>query len=222
MRTKVAVMLVLGVVLGLVMAFGLGSSNTGPSNTTKMTGELIIELHDQYGNLKDRQVIHNLVTDNGDDLAKSAIYTAAYTTWGMKLGTATTAASKSGAGSYVAVADYVSGSAQALDDSTPKQGAAANIVQFRNQWAAGEATNSNINRVSITENTTDAGEADATGTYSTAVFSGAINKGASDTLTVTWNVTYLGADAGWELRYDTERPVFASMPMDNDLRRWAA
>ena len=111
----------------------------------------------------------------------------------MKLGTATTPATKSGAGSFVAAGDYVSGSAQALDDSTPKEGSSANICQFRNQWAAGEATNSNINRVAIVNNTTDAGEGDATGTFAIAVFSGAINKGASDTLTVTWNVTYLGA-----------------------------
>ena len=158
-----------------------------------LRGVVIAELRDKNGELKQREVTHNLVTDQGDDFAKSAIYTAAYSGWGMKLGTATTTATKSGAGSFVAAGDYVSGSAQALDDSTPKEGSSANICQFRNQWAAGEATNSNINRVAIVNNTTDAGEGDATGTFAIAVFSGAINKGASDTLTVTWNVTYLGA-----------------------------
>jgi len=158
-----------------------------------LRGEVIVELRDKNGNLKQRQKFHNLVTDQGDDFAKSAIYTAAYSTWGMKLGTATTAASKSGAGSYIAAGDYVSGSAQALDDSTPKEGASANICQFRRLWAAGEGTNANINRVAIVDNTTDAGEADATHTFAIAVFAGAINKGASDTLTVTWNVTYLGS-----------------------------
>jgi len=158
-----------------------------------LRGEVIVELRDKNGNLKQRQKFHNLVTDQGDIFAKSAIYTAAYSTWGMKLGTATTAASKSGAGSYIAAGDYVSGSAQALDDSTPKEGASANICQFRRLWAAGEGTDSNINRVAIVDNTTDAGEADATHTFAIAVFAGAINKGASDTLTVTWNVTYLGS-----------------------------
>ncbi len=160
---------------------------------TVLRGEVIAEVHGPDGKLKQRLVTHNLVTDQGDDLAKSAIYTAAYTAWGMKLGTATTAAAKNGAGSFVAAGDYISGSAQALDDSTPKEGASANICQFRNQWAAGEATNNNINRVGITDNTTDAGEADATHTYSMAVFAASIDKGAADTLTVTWNVTYLGA-----------------------------
>jgi len=161
----------------------------------KMTlrGTVIAVLRDKNGKVKQRQVTHNLVTDKGDDFAKSAIYTAAYATWGMKLGTATTTASKNGAGSFVATADYVAGSAKALDDSTPKQGAAANICQFRRLWAAGEGTSDTINRVGITDNTTNAGEADATHTYAMAKFAAQIAKGADDTLTVTWNVTYTGA-----------------------------
>ena len=158
-----------------------------------MQGVVEAIVRDKYGNIKQRQVTHNIVTNQGDNFAKSAIYTAAYTTWGMKLGTATTAASKSGAGSYIATGDYISGSAQALDDSTPKQGASANICQFRNQWAAGEATNATINRVAIVDNTTYAGEADAAHTFAIAVFSATIDKGADDTLTVTWNVTFTGA-----------------------------
>jgi len=158
-----------------------------------LRGEVIAELRGKDGKLKQRQVTHNLVTDQGDIFAKSAIYTAAYSTWGMKLGTATTEASKNGAGSFQAVADYVDGSAKALDDSTPKQGASANICQFRRLWAAGEGTSATINRVSIVDNTTNAGEADATHTYAIAVFAAQIAKGADDTLTVTWNCTYLGA-----------------------------
>jgi hypothetical protein len=159
----------------------------------KIRGKVVAELRDKWGRYKARRVTHNLVTGQGDKFAAKAIYTAAYSTWGMKLGTATTTASKTGAGSYIATGDYVSGSAKALDDSTPKAGATDDIVQFRRLWAAGEGTDTNINRVSICDNTTDAGEADAAHTYAISVFSGAINKGASDTLTVTWNVTYLGA-----------------------------
>jgi len=158
-----------------------------------LRGEVIAELRGPDGKIKQRQVTHNIVTDVGDDFAAAAIYTAAYATWGMKLGTATTAAAKTGAGSFQAVADYVSGSAKALDDSTPKAGVSNDIAQFRRLWAAGEGTDPTINRVSIVDNTTDAGEADATHTYAIAVFAAQIAKGADDTLTVTWNVTYLGA-----------------------------
>jgi hypothetical protein len=159
----------------------------------KMRGEVIAEVRRPDGKLKQRLVTHNIVTGQGDKFAAKAIFTAAYATWGMKLGTATTEASKSGAGSFVAAGDYVAGSAKALDNSTPKAGATDDIVQFRRLWAAGEATADNINRVSIVDNTTNAGEADATHTYAISVFAAAINKGADDTLTVTWNVTYLGA-----------------------------
>jgi len=162
-------------------------------STLKMRGEVIAEVRDKHGNLKQRSVTRNIVTSQGDKFAAAAMYTAAYSGWGMKLGTATTAAAKSGAGSYIATGDYVSGSAKALDDSTPKAGASNDIVQFRRLWAAGEGTSSNINRVAIVDNTTNAGEADATHTFAISVFSGAINKGADDTLTVTWNVTFLGA-----------------------------
>lgn len=167
--------------------------NSNKRDNVGLWGVVVAEVRGPDGKLKQRKVVQNLVTDQGDKFAAKAIYTAAYSTWGMKLGTATTAAAKSGAGSYIAAGDYVSGSAKALDNSTPKAGLTDDIVQFRRLWAAGEGTSANINRVSICDNTTDAGEADATHTYAIAVFSGAINKGASDTLTVTWNVTYLGA-----------------------------
>ena len=162
-------------------------------STVAIKGWVIAELRGPDGELKMRQETHNLVTEQGDFFMAQALFTAAYGTWGMKLGTATTAASKDGAGSFIAAGDYVAGSAQALDDSTPKAGATADIVQFRRLWAAGEGTSNTINRVGITDNTTGAGEADATHTFATAVFAAQIAKAAGDTLTVTWNVTMLGA-----------------------------
>ncbi len=158
-----------------------------------LRGWVVAVVRDKHGNVKQRLETRNIVTDQGDKFAAQAFFTAAYSAWGMKLGTATTSASKSGAGSFIATGDYVSGSAQALDDSTPKAGATDDIVQFRRLWAAGEGTSATINRVAIVNNTTDAGEADATGTFAISVFGATINKGASDTLTVTWNVTALGA-----------------------------
>lgn len=163
------------------------------SSKMQMRGRVVAELRGPDGKLKQREVTHNLVTEQGDFFAAKAIYTAAYATWGMKLGTANTAAAKDGAGGFIAAGDYVAGSAQALDDSTPKAGGTDDDVVFRRLWAAGEGTNNTINRVSIVDNTTDAGEADESHTYAIAVFAATIAKGADDTLTVTWTVTYLGA-----------------------------
>ncbi len=157
-----------------------------------LRGVVTAVLRGPDGKIKQKQVTNNLITDQGDDFAKSAIYSGAYSGWGMKLGTASTAASKSGAGSFVAVGDYVSGSNKALDDSTPKE-LSAKVCQFRRLYAAGEGTSNTINRVSIVDNTTGGGEGDATGTFAIAVFAAQIAKGANDTLTITWNCTFTGA-----------------------------
>lgn len=168
--------------------------NYAVNNKIRLRGEVIAELRGPDGEIKQRIVTHNIVTSQGDKFAAKAFYTAAYSTWGMKLGIATAAAAKSGAGSFIAVTDdYVSGSAKALDDSTPKAGATDDIVQFRRQWAAGEGTSDGIWHVAIVDNTTNAGEADATHTFAISKFSSVLNKAAADTLTVTWNVTLLGA-----------------------------
>jgi len=156
-------------------------------------GHVVAELFGSDGKLKQREEMHNLVTDNGDKYCAYGCHAPMTDMDDMKLGTADTAAAKSGAGSYIAVGDYITGSAHACDDDSPKEGAAADIVQYIHTWAAGEATNATINRVAIVDNTTDAGEADATHTMATAVFPATIPKGADDTLKVTWNVTFLGA-----------------------------
>jgi hypothetical protein len=162
-------------------------------------GIVTFEVRGPNGKLKDRRVIHNLITDVGDAYLAQLAYGTKIAAGlnAMKLGTATTAVTKNGAGSFVAVADYISGSAHATDASSPKVGAAANVILWQHTWAAGEATNATINRVGLVGCVTsvdDAGEADATRTWAIALLPDKpINKGASDTLLVTWNVTLLGA-----------------------------
>ena len=164
-------------------------------NKLRLTGKVTAVVRGPDGKVKQRLVTHNLVTEQGDFFAAQAIYSASYNGagWGMKLGRANTTPTKTGAASFINTTDYVTTSAQALDDSTPKAGATDDIVQWRRLFAATEGTEAAIRRVCIVDNTTNAGEADATGTYAIAVFAGDINKGAADTLTVTWDVTYLGA-----------------------------
>ena len=155
-------------------------------------GHIVAELRGPDGRIKQREEIHNLVTDVGDNYLASLAYGTAGWTYRMKTGSASTAASKNGAGSFCAVADYNSGSAHAMVATYPKVGASANICQWQVLWAAGENTNT-IRRVGIVDNATDAGEADATHTMSMGVFAADIVKAAADTLTVTWTVTFLGA-----------------------------
>jgi|GEM_PF-1727600 len=153
-------------------------------------------LYGPDGKVKMRTVTHDLVTDVGDTYCAGKVAGESPTAAaGMKLGTAITAAAKSGAGSFITTGDYISGSAQAWDATYPKSGAGAedNVTIFMVTFAAGEGTSTTINEVAICSNTTDAGEADATGTYARSVFANTIPKGADDTLAVTAKWTHLGA-----------------------------
>ena len=162
-------------------------------NMMGLKGRVVWTLRGPDGRLKDQRVIHNLVTDVGDEYLAQLAYGSQWATHAMKLGATDTAAAKNGAGSFVPVGSYVSGSAHACDNSSPKLGPAANILYFEHTWAAGEATGT-INVASIVDNTTDAGEADATHTLAIDQLPDKpITKGAADTLEVDWSITFLGA-----------------------------
>jgi hypothetical protein len=170
------------------------SQGKGAASKVRVRGHVVVELRDEHGNLKHREEGYNLVTTVGDNYFATVARGGSVTTIaGMKLGTATTAAAKSGAGAFVATGDYVAGSALAFDSTFPKAGASSNIAEWQTTWAPGVATNATINRVTLTDNTTNAGEADATHTIAAFVFSGAVNKGALDTLTTKWDISFLGA-----------------------------
>lgn len=117
---------------------------------------------------------------------------------GMKLGTGTTAVAKSGAGA--AIVTYVSSvTASKVVDSTWPQSTRTVPgcqIQYKTSWAAGEATTSGSNWAEVVlsiENpfADDAGTAG--NTIARALLSPTINKGASDTLAITWNHIGLGA-----------------------------
>jgi len=163
--------------------------NRTPQDRVGIRGHVIAELFGPDGRLKQREETHNLVTDVGDIYLAQCPYGTPWAVNGLKLGSASTAAAKDGAGSFNAVADYISGSAHA---PTLAVGASANILKITHTWAAGEATGT-IRRMGWVDNTTDAGEADASNTAAMTVFDADIPKGASDTLAITWNITFLGA-----------------------------
>ena len=155
----------------------------------KLKGHVIAELYGPDGTLKQREEMHNLVTDVGDIYLAQCPYGTPWATNGLKLDSASTAAAKNGAGSFVAAGTYISGSAHA---PTLAVGASANILKLTHTWAAGEATGT-IRRMGWVDNTTDAGEANAAKTAAMTVFAADIAKGAADTLAITWNISFLGA-----------------------------
>lgn len=115
------------------------------------------------------------------------------TATGMKLGTGSTAVAKNGAGA--ALVTYQAASQQAFDSSFPTSASSSGRrIQYKTTYAAGTATANGLNEVVIvcegvlTDATSTAGF-----TISRALLSPVVNKGASDSLAITWSHTLLGA-----------------------------
>lgn len=174
----------------------------GPVDGSATTGHVLVEVHGPDGQLKARHELRNLITDTGDlyhcKRIASGVLPAAGAdvtkVTGMKLGTGTTAVSKSGAGS--ALISYVTGSNKAFDSGYPavdNLGAGLGVqVTYQTTFGPGIGTNGALTEVVIvTDSAADATSA-ANATISRLVFP-ATPKQAADTLTLTWSHKQLGS-----------------------------
>lgn len=155
-------------------------------------GRVSWELRDEAtGLLKASGAVDNIVTQIGNqyyvDRAVGAASPPAQAT-GMQLGTGSTAAATTGAGA--AIVTLIASSLVALTSSPPTVGAGTGTARRATwvvTWAAGTATNAAIAEVAlVNQATATQTAAPASATISRAVFGSTINKGASDSLTVTW------------------------------------
>lgn len=167
-----------------------------------ITGELHIQLIAEDGTVKLDQVIKNLITTAGDEyysqmgMALVGTPNTAQPTKvnGMKLGSGTTAVAKSGAGA--ALVTYISASNVAFDSAYPTATAVAGTdtgwqITYQTTFGAGVATGTIQEAVIVTDEATNA-TSTAANTISRAL-TGAITKGSSDTLIITWTHKFLGA-----------------------------
>ena len=151
------------------------------------------------GAIKQQVAFDNLVTQVGDEYygeRAAGIGSPPDQVTGMRLGTggANEAATKTGAGA--AIDTYVSGSDKAIDGGFPTSSLSGSSrrITWETSWAAGEATANGIDEAVITNEdplTDVAGT--AADTIARAVLSPVVNKGAADTLTITWHHDILGA-----------------------------
>lgn len=155
------------------------------------------ELFDEDGRLKECGLFDNLVTQVGDQYygeRAAGIASPPAQVTGMQLGTGNTAVAKTGAGA--AVVTYVSGSAVAIDGSFPTSALSGSSrrIQWKTTWTAGVATATGIAEVVLINQSvgTNSGAA-AAATIARALISPTVNKGAGDSLAVTWNHDLLGA-----------------------------
>jgi len=139
----------------------------------KAKGRLSIVLKDVDGNIKDTREVDNLVVDTGLDYIASRMKDATATAMShMALGSGTTAAAAGDTD-----LESVLGSREALDSTTVTD----NTVQYVSSFEAGDATGA----------VTEAGifNASTGGTMLCRTVFSVVNKGANDTLSITWSIS---------------------------------
>lgn len=182
----------------VIVSLGRGAA---VESKLELRGFVLVELFDEHGNLKYRERTHNLITDAGDlYYATKAVVaiapasgTAPTAITGMKLGTGSTAVSKASTGA--ALVTYLTASNAAFDATYPQVtnlGTTLGVTAvYKTTWAAGVATSASIAEVVIVNDSGTNATSSAANTISRALIT--VNKGALDTLAVTWSHKFLGA-----------------------------
>ena len=180
-------------------AIAQARADQGPKDKLAVVGFVLVELYDERGRLKHSQIQPNLITDVGDEYyAKKGSGTAINTVTGMRLGTGSTAVAKNGAGAAIVTYSAGTTSSKAIDATFPSaatKGAGLGWrITWKTTWNAGEATINSLAEVVMTNETplTDVAGT-AANTIARALLSPVVNKGANDTLSITWQHDFLGA-----------------------------
>lgn len=137
-------------------------------------GNVLVELFGEDGELKETREIHNLVVTAGKNHIADRLSSSpggAAMGW-MAIGTGVGAAA---AGDTALGTEIDRNATTSITDAT-------NVVTYVGDWAAGDATNAAITEAGIF-NASSAGTMLARATFTL------INKGALDTLKITWTVT---------------------------------
>jgi hypothetical protein len=157
-------------------------------------GEVLVELRNEAGELLHEETIHNLITSVGDQMyaARGAgIASPPAAPTGMRIGTGSTAVAKTGAGA--AIVTKVTAGNLAFDATYPQ--ATAGVATYKCTYGPGVGTSASaITEAVIVNDTiaTDTATA-AANTIARVLITGVAAKAASDTLTITWTHTLLGA-----------------------------
>lgn len=149
------------------------------------------------GEVKEAGFFKNLITQIGDQYygeRAAGIASPPAQATGMQLGTGTTAVAKTSTGAGIVT--LVASSLVAIDGGFPTSALSGSSrrIQWKTTWAAGTATANSIAEVALVNQSTGTQTvAPAANTIARALLSPTVNKGANDTLAVTWNHDLLGA-----------------------------
>ena len=142
------------------------------NDKSKATGKLVVEIKNDKGVVVETREVKNLVVDDGLEYIASRMKDTSATAMShMAIGTGTTAA---------AASDTALGT-QAHRNALTSTTVTANAVAYVASFAAGEGTGA----------ITEAGILNAAsgGTLLCRTVFSVVNKGASDSMTITWTVT---------------------------------
>lgn len=146
----------------------------GLNSRMSIRGLCHIRLFGEDGKLKEERIVHNTVTALGDAHVADKMSDAGEAAMGwMAVGT----------GTPTATALQTELDRNALTSTTQGTGAADNDVIYVGDWAAGDGTGA-ITEAGIFNLTTLGGTMFVSSSFAV------INKGAADTLQITWTVTF--------------------------------
>lgn len=173
--------------------------NRVDNSVVGLKGHVHYDLYDKDGNLKQRGDGCNIVTTQGDKYFVDQLSDAgAASIKLMALGTGTANVAKADtwvSGYYAGNGSAAAG--QGTVSPITNTGTAANL-QYVGTFGAGYATQNGITRAIIT-NLNPSADGNGTPNSSTTfciahgTITPTVNKGASDTLVVTWDISFLGA-----------------------------
>jgi hypothetical protein len=164
-------------------------------------GVIRYTLFDKDGNVKQQGETYNIVTDQGDDYYVDRLSDqGAGTAKQFHLGTGTATPAKANtwvSGYYSNNGTAIAGSG-AVAVTTHPTGGSENTLRYTGTFVAGYSTQDGITRIGLS-NMNPAADGNGTPNATTTMFiahgtiNPTVNKGASDSLVVTWDHTFLGA-----------------------------
>lgn len=164
-------------------------------------GKITYTLFDKNGNVKQEGVTNNIVTNQGDDYYVDRLSDqGAGTAKQFSLGTGAGTPGKADTwvtGPFSNNGTAVAGSGAVAVTTHPTAGS-ENTLRYSGTFTAGYATQTGITAVGIS-NMNPAADGNGTPNGTTTMFiahgtlNPSVNKGASDTLVITWDHTFLGA-----------------------------
>lgn len=167
----------------------------------QIKGKITYTLFDVNGNVKQKGETTNIVTNQGDDYYVDRLSDAgAGTAKQFSLGTGAGTPGKADTwvtGYFANNGTAIAGSGAVAVTTHPTAGS-ENTLRYSGTFTAGYATQTGITAVGIS-NMAPAADGNGTPNGTTTMFiahgtlNPSVNKGASDTLVITWDHTFLGA-----------------------------